>query len=105
MQFGHHGIELKVPRRGIHILLQDIVDGQLRAGILPKKLFNNLQLRYKRDEMLRVVPTVAQITNRKKSIFKDKSKLDTVSSINDYIKERMVKYIMSYLYMFDVVNI
>ena len=82
-----HGENLKVLKKGINPHLLKRVDDLLTCGIMPKQVYNIL-----RDEFeARIVPTVAQLHNRKKGLVKSSRHMSTVADVKSYLDEKKVR--------------
>jgi hypothetical protein len=84
---GTHPAEIGLTSsRGIHSIWQAEADRLLVAGNMPKKTYMLLHQQSK-DETREVLPTVQQLANRKRFLFKPENKLDTVSSLKSYLRK------------------
>jgi hypothetical protein len=85
MKCGEHGSSFEKPSRGICSVWVKKVDDLLENGIMPKKVYN-LLMKESTDENRVVIPTVAQLQNRKKFLFRSDLQLDTTHALEHYLK-------------------
>jgi hypothetical protein len=88
-EHGVHASEFMRGNRGVHPYWIDEADSFLRAGMAPKKVFNTLQSKATQNT-LTVFPTVRQLQNRKKFLFKPGERLDTLCALRSHLEQKKV---------------
>ena len=81
---GEHAAEYGVSKRGIHGFWAKKADALLLSGVMPKQALIQLWKEGNADTR-KILPTVEQLRNRKRSIFKPSIKLDTQHALKQYL--------------------
>lgn len=92
---GIHSKTLELPSKGIHSFWTQRADDLLVCGVLPKKAFNILSKEADEDTML-VLPTVKQLQNRKKFLFKATNRMETERDLTDFLENFYVSVAFYY---------
>jgi hypothetical protein len=79
---------------GIHSAWKSRVDELLAMGVMPMKAFNKIAK--EATQVTRpLLPSMEQIYNRKKTVFRTRSKLTTQHAVDCFMKQRMVNFLYS----------
>lgn len=94
---GHHSKILEIPSKGIHSFWTQRADDLLVCGVLPKKAFNVLNKEADEETRL-ILPTVKQLQNRKKFLFKATNRMDTEHDLTEYLDKFHVRVYFIFLW-------
>jgi hypothetical protein len=83
---------------GIHPTWRGRVDELLAMGLMPMKVFNSIA-KEATPTTQPLLPTMDQIYNRKKTVFRSRSKLSNQHAVDCFMKQRMVSFLFLYAHL------
>ena len=99
---GHHTQNIQQVTHGVNKVISKKVDDMLDSGLPPSKIRAKLLTVHKEEaEMLSVIPSVRQISNRRLSqgiIEEKKSSIETIKDLTDFLNPLMVTFVFLMYY-------
>lgn len=86
---GTHSTTLMLKKTGIHSVWLQRIDELLESGVMPGKIMLLLH-KEALDTTRPLLPTLAQIHNRKRKVFKSTTNLSSQHALTSYMRKRMV---------------